>query len=211
MLLAAAPVWSAGGHFAVDDAFIVGRGECLVESWIDRARSASGEVVTVAPACHVKGAELAFEIDRVRIGDQRDTVLRPQLKWAWEAVPDGWYAGFSTAVEWSDDERRVTTYSMNAPLSWDLDPFLVHANIGYDRVRGEGGTWRGGGAVEWPLLSRVDVIAEVFREFNVTAGRGGMRLHLAEAWSVDASYLAETSSGGLRAYTLGLNWLVDVR
>src|SRR4051812_37244348 len=82
--LAAPTAHAAGGHHAVDDAVILGPGECELETWVTRAREPRS-AWHLGPGCRVGPLELSATVDMSR----EVTLGAVQVKGAW-AGPGGW-------------------------------------------------------------------------------------------------------------------------
>lgn len=197
------PLFAVGGHHVIDDAAILDPGTCHIETWAQRTRSVSGVLTTITPACHVGGFELGVSIDQDRTEGVDVRSLSPDAKWATPVGETQWAIGAFIGLNYQSDTRRWEGYVVNLPVTLDLDAVAVHFNVGYDGVRGGGGMHRTGVAMEWAVIDPVELMSEVYREFNASSARVGAR-YLVGALSLDLSYAESMRSGGPKLWTGGL-------
>lgn len=145
----------AARPFFTDDARIVERGHCQVESFEKSQRAYAGSEVWVMPACNPFGAELT--LGRNRIEDEENTVL--QAKFLLKRLEDTGGAGYALAVG-----RFGGDPYLNAIASYAFGQRLVlHGNLGmiHNRLPDTSReTW--GIGTEIPLTGRWTAAAETF-------------------------------------------------
>ncbi|MEJ7687153.1 MAG: hypothetical protein WKG52_09270 [Variovorax sp.] len=200
---------TAGGHFDVDDAYLLDPGQCQYETWLSRTRVEPARNFHFGPACRLGPFEVGIAFDRSSTGQSAaESNLGPQIKWAFFG---GSEAPFSAAVAWSTT-RNFSTHGkpgrqLLLPLTWrGAENLRVHANLGADWSTGDSvRTSRRGAAVEWALLDdRLSLIAERNRAHGLWTSRLGARLHLTPLVSLDIS-AARSSPDGARMFVVGLN------
>ncbi len=213
-LVAATPALAAGGHHAVDDAAILGPGQCEVETWASRAVATSRDhLAHLGAACHAAGVELGAASEYSREpGTGSATVHGAQLKWATQAVP-GLSLGVTAGSSWQARTRpRERTTSAVGLLTWQASQGLaLHVNWGRDWIRPAADERtrqaRAGLAVDWAVRPGWVVTGERFYQQGGHFARVGVRRQVGEHWSLDLSRvgrLGGDSSGS--AWTLGLTW-----
>ncbi|MDM4767115.1 hypothetical protein [Pelomonas sp. SE-A7] len=209
MLLSTALCQAAGGHHAVDDAAMLGPGQCQLEAWLERGHHAY-RAQHLGPACHVQGLELGLNLDRLaRAGD---TALRSaglQLKWARELQPGlGW--GLVWGTTWQSASPRHAGQSLLLPVSWTpLEQLTIHLNVGRDFHARAPDHDRHGVALEWQPLPRWQGLLERWHDGVSLHHRFGLRHTVSEAWSIDLSRARTHAAAGAAWWSLGLNWSFD--
>ena len=160
----------AGAPLVTDDAAIVESKSCQLESWIDFAQDA--RAYWAVPACNFTGH---FELS---VGG---AAVDPD-----EAPSSSWYAVQAKAVfdqggdgAWSvgaaggvirdtgpvANDASPNTYYGKALLSlYPSEVVEVDLNLGGSNVFGEGGTVTAGAAVQYEVLPRTTILAEIFRD-----------------------------------------------
>lgn len=175
---AALPAAQAGRPMTVDDASVVGPGQCQLETYVQRQSSYAGSPATseywLAPACNVGGQwELGLAAAR-STGDtggpfqygriQAKTVLKP-------LAADDWGLGLVLADQYRASDGLDGNWTVNVPLSVSLrgDTILFHLNAGWLREpigtrHRHSATW--GSGAEFKLTPRASLTAEVFGQQN---------------------------------------------
>jgi len=173
-LLACSLPASAGRPLSTEDARTLGDGACQLESWANRTRADTTEMVAV-PACAFLGVEAQFGTGWAReSGATRLSVQFFQLKHALRNVDDGaWGIGLAaglarnrlreTKSDWGDP-YFIVPFSFG--LGEDKDTrALVHLNLGTTRNREEARNltlW--GIAFEKPVTVRLALLGEAYGE-----------------------------------------------
>lgn len=202
---------AAGGHFAVDDAFLLEAGQCQVEAWLERAGRAR-TVVHLGPACRVGVFELGANLDRTTLRDvAADTVAGAQVKWS-RRLGERVDAGFVVATGWRTDPVRIAGTTAYVPLSVRLaDAWLVNANAGRDWPAQAPATSRAGASLEWQVARAWTVIGEGFRQAGAGYARLGVRWQPSVALGVDVSRAATLGEAGNGSWALGVNVVFGAR
>jgi hypothetical protein len=205
-VVAAGPVLATGGHHAVDDATILQRGRCHVESWAEFGRS-SDYFATLSPACHVGGLEWTLGLEQERADGASTWRLAPQLKAAWPLGQSRWAAGAVVAAGSQDVYRRWEATTVLVPLSFAADYFDLHFNLGYDWIRGEPDDWRYGASLYRRVAGPVAGVFALFREADAWHGQLAFRWYLArDGLSVDLGVTGSESGSRDGWATLGVNY-----
>ena len=151
----------AARPFFTDDARVVERGHCQVESFTKSQRAYAGSEVWVMPACNPFGMELT--LGRNRIEDEYNTVA--QAKFLVKRLEDNG-AGFAFALgSFGGDPylNGIASYSFRQRV-------VLHANLGMIHNRlpdTDRATW--GMGSEFPLTPRWAAAAETFGQRGDTA------------------------------------------
>jgi hypothetical protein len=145
----------AARPFFTDDARIVDRGHCQIETFQKSQRAYAGSEVWFMPACNPFGAELT--LGRNRIEDEHNTVL--QAKFLLKRLEDTGGAAYAFAIGRFGGDPYV-----NGIASYAFGQRIVlHANLGliHNRVPDTNReTW--GIGTEIPLTGRWTAAAETF-------------------------------------------------
>lgn len=205
-LLAFSPFAHAnGGHFLVDDADITPRGECAVETFVQRFAGTSG-VATAGLCTTQSGWEIGVPVT-YNLSDNELSTYGLELK---TIATDNLWGGalaISVGVERDNEANAYSGGFINLPYSRSLSSDVVlHVNIGSAYSHAERdwqATW--GVASTFTLNEQLDVIAE-------TAGVGsdkptfaiGFRSAFADRFEFDASVGRDLEQRG-NVVTLGLN------
>lgn len=204
---ACAPAFGAGGHFAVDDAKILGRGECGAESWF--THSSEERVLHAGLNCRLGPFEVGGAADHSR-GDGSATHWNLEAKWARD-VTETFALGFDLQPGWQARARPrydATLFAALATWTPRLD-LAVHANLGRDFVRGGADLPRGGLAVEWSPATHWWLVAERYLEQRTHFARAGLRWEAGHGWSLDFSRAQRVAGPAPSNWTLGVNIDVD--
>jgi hypothetical protein len=128
-LLLATPLAHAARPFVTDDARVVDRDGCQVESFVKRQRRYDETEFWLLPACNPWGAELTAGLNRVdgTLGDSRTTILQAKMLLK-PLVTNG--AGFALTL--GTFYGATTNPYLNGIGSFSLvdDRVVVHANLG---------------------------------------------------------------------------------
>ena len=215
-LLAAAPAW-AGRPLQTEDAGVLGRGACELESFIARERARDQPTVRVASVqigCGAGGdTQLALAAARARAdGEQVDeltlvgkTGLRePAAEQAGVALA---YAASATRLPGGSFRHELT--QLRAVLTVPRGDWLLHANLGAERTEGEPrNTAIWALAVEHSGPGAFDLMGEVFGDDrNDPWLNAGLRWNAQpQRLMVDASYGVQLDAGRARLLTVGFKF-----
>lgn len=194
---------SAGGHFDVDDADTLGEGRCQYELWAGRAQSSSTAFQHLGLGCRVGAVELGLSGDRSSRPAAR--VLGPAIKWTWLGEPEQPVrAALAFGAGWDWRKHGKPSRQLLLPLTWQpLPALMLHANVGADWAGDSPRSARRGLAAEWAVDGKLSLIMERNRAAHAWTTRGGLRLGLTPALTLDMS-AARARPGGT-VYTLGLS------
>jgi len=200
---------AAGGHFAVDDAAILEVGECLIETWWERADHGAS-LLHLGPACRVGPVELAIDADRIQPRDGApQTPVGPQIKWA-TSIDDRVSVGVAALAAWQGSAARYAAATVYAPLTLRIaDPLLLNVNVGRDWVRDLPARARAGASLEWQATPAWTVIGERFRQYGGDFARLGVRWQPSDSLGFDLSRAGGIGASSIRTWTLGANWTFD--
>jgi hypothetical protein len=212
----------AARPFVVDDARIVDRGGCQVESWVKR--NPGSHELWALPACNPFGAELTAGVgalyhDAPGNRDERDQQL--QVKGLFRELRRndyGWglAAGMVRRADINTNQNLLASTYFYLPLSLSFadDRFVLLTNVGGvdNRDRGRRGmSWGVGG--EYYATERFVLLAEVYGATGLDRyAQAGLRYWLLpNRWQLDGSYGFQLN-GGNRAewFTLGFRWVTPV-
>jgi hypothetical protein len=187
LLAVSGSAFAAGGHHSVDDASILGPGQCEFETWVTRA-SRADELLHTGGQCGIAGVEIAVAAEPARQDGARSDNWQAQLKWAGELLPHA-MAGFSVTPQWDTRAAprfRGTTVSGLLTLK-PLERWQLHANLGRDFLH-DGNLARSGVAADWTTPDGRWLFAlERYRENRTDAARAGVRWFASDAWTFDVS------------------------
>ena len=200
LALSMKPAHANGGHFLVDDADITPPGECMVETWGQRASAGAQDRVDQPNATHAwvaqamcttqNGWEIAVPLE-YSTSDSELAAYGLELKTMLSTNLYGGALALSFGVMRDHQESDFEGGFINLPYSYPLnDTLMVHVNVGteYDNFESEWSpTW--GFATTVTVNERLDLIAE-------TAGVGsdspaaalGLRTVLNNRIELDASF-----------------------
>lgn len=210
LLLAAGNALAAGGHHGVDDAVILGRGDCEQESWVSRGHDE--RLLHLGVGCRVGPVELGVAAERGHsAGDSgSSTAWNLEVKWARE-VAEGFSVGFDVQPVWSPQSRpRFEATRFAALATWSPRTELaLHLNLGRDFVRGDTDLAHHGVAVDWTPIPRWTLTLERFLEERTHFARAGVRWAGGHIWTVDFSRAQRLSGPGASNWTVGLTLDLD--
>lgn len=197
----AASAAHAARPFFTDDARIVDRGHCQVESFSKTQRAYAGSELWVMPACNIRGVELT--LGRNRIEDEQNTVR--QAKFLLRELEDnGPGYAFSLGSFGGDPYvNGIASYSFRKRA-------VLHANLGviHNRLPDTNReTW--GLGIEVPLSGRWTVASETFGQRGDTPTRHvGLRYtFIPKRVQVDATVGEQPAEPARRFYSFGLRLL----
>ena len=216
-----APVMAAR-PFVVDDARIVDRGGCQVESWVKR--NPGSHELWALPACNPFGAEItagvgALDHDATGSTDERDQQL--QVKGLFRELRRndfGWglAAGMVRRADINTNQNLLASTYFYLPLSVSFheDRFVLLTNVGGvdNRDRGRRGlSWGVGG--EYYASDRIVLLVEAYGATGMDRyAQAALRYWvLSNRLQLDGSYGFQPN-GGNRAewFTLGFRWITPV-
>ena len=149
-LLIAAPATQAARPFVTDDARVVDKGGCQVETFVKRQRRFDESEFGFLPACNPWGAELTvghLRVDSTPSGDSRTTILQGKMLLK-ELESNG--AGFALSLGVLAGSATSPYFNAIGSFSFADDRVVLHANLGgvRDRVaKLSRGTWGMGAEV----------------------------------------------------------------
>jgi hypothetical protein len=207
--LLASSAQAAGGHHSVDDAVILDPGQCLIETWFDRAESSGARLWHVGPVCRIGPVELGLNFDAFRTSvGERTNVAGIQAKWA-HPLTEKISIGVAVAAAWQDHSPHRVGTSVVLPLTWRATETLqVHVNAGRDFLHNAPDADHGGVAAEWSPSQEWSFVAERFRELHTDRWRLGARYTLNTNVSFDLSR-AQGLGNAPSSWTAGVNWVFD--
>ncbi|AMO23365.1 hypothetical protein GCM10027034_41250 [Ramlibacter solisilvae] len=202
--LAGAPLWAAGGHHAVDDAIILGPGECEIESWITRS-DRGNQALRLGGQCGVAGLEIGIAAEPVREAGRTNTFYGAQLKLAREFAP-GWHAGLSVSpVGQTREPPRYAGTGVSALLTWmPMEALAFHLNAGRDLLHGQADQARHGAALDWTPVRAWSFTVERYLLDATHFVRAGARWFASEQWAFDLSRAQQLHGERASNWTLGL-------
>jgi hypothetical protein len=200
---------AAGGHFAVDDAFLLDPGQCQIETWLEREGS-TRSLVHLGPACRAGPLEIGLNVDRTRWRDRGfAAVVGPQVKWA-HALDDRVSLGMVASVGLQGSSPTYAGASLYVPVSVRVAPsVLLHANGGRDWSKGAGSASRAGFSVEWQPSDSWTVVGERFRQGGANFARLGVRWQAGTALILEASRAVAVHGEGGGWWTVGAAWTFE--
>lgn len=201
--------WAAGGHHAVDDATILGRGDCEQENWYSRAPSGE-RLLHAGVNCRVGPVELAGAAEAAREDGRSATQWNVEVKWARE-VADGFSVGLDLQPTWvTHRSPRYAATRFAALATWAPSvQWALHANAGRHFLHGEKDLPNGGVAVEWMPVPRWSLVLERYLELETHLVRAGARWAAGRVWTVDLSYAKKLGGPIPSFWTLGLSFDLD--
>jgi hypothetical protein len=200
---------AAGGHHLVDDANMLDRGQCHVETW-GEVYQRGGELFHVAPGCRAGFTELslAFEYDNVDFEPIKS--LEPQIKTVLNPDDDVRVAFvFNSAIETGGRHGESNIY---IPLTVDkIDGIEIHANLGYSWERGEHSSLIWGFAAEPAITQRLHAIGEIAQLADKQRIiQLGLRYYLIpELLNFDLSIARRLNRERDNYLTAGITWTFD--
>jgi hypothetical protein len=192
---------AAARPFFTDDARIVERGHCQLETFYKEQRTYKGSEFWFLPACNPLGAELT--LGRNRIEHERNNLV--QAKFLFKELQTGG-SGYALSVGSFGGDPYF-----NGIASFSLldDRAVIHANAGAIRSPdADRGTW-GLGLEALMLAPRLYGIAETFGQRGDKATRHlGLRFWVIPGrFQIDATRGEQDPSPARRFYSLGLRFI----
>jgi hypothetical protein len=211
----ASPSW-AGRPLATEDAGVLDRGECEIESYAGRAKQGDSPSVSTLWAqfgCGIGlNSQLAVGTGREKSAGSRTRIAALTGKTFLRELTDN-QTGFTLAyalfgAREPDDSFRHSASELKAVISAPHNGWLLHANLGLNHSQNPASystVW--GLATERPgAIGPVDLMAEVFGD-----DRTAPWLQIAARWAVipkrlylDASWGVQTNSQHAKQVTVGL-------
>jgi hypothetical protein len=208
-LLACGSALAAGGHHAVDDARIMGRGDCEQESWFSRARGGE-KLLHAGGSCRVGPVELGVAAEYARAEGSSETGWELEAKWARRVVGD-LSLGLLVQPDWQAHVRpRYQGAALVGLATWRAsDAIALHLNLGREFVHQARDGKRGGLALEWEPIAAWSFVGERYREGGSHYLRAGARWAAGRTWTVDLSHARRLAGPGTSFWTLGLSFDLD--
>ncbi len=196
-LLIAAPAHGARPFFT-DDARVVDKGHCQLESFYKEQRTYSGSEFWFLPACNPFGVELT--VGGNRIEDERNSIF--QGKYLFKELQTNGY-GLAASLGYFGADPYVNAI---ASFSFLNDRAVVHTNVG--AISGFGGTW-GVGLEALLLAPRVYGIVETFGQRSQTPTlHYGLRFWvIPNRFQIDATQGHQAADPEKRFISLGIRLL----
>jgi hypothetical protein len=202
----------AARPFVTDDARIVDRGGCQIETFYKEQRAYSGSEFWFLPACNPFGLELTAGGNRIEdehsVVLQGKTVLKPL-----QTNGSGFALTLGTFYVNPQDGRNVWSPYVNGIGSFSFldDRAVVHANIGAirDRIAGfDRGTW-GLGLEALLIAPRLYGILETFGQYaDKPTHHAGLRFWIVpNKFQVDSTVGNQNGEPPQRFYSVGLRLL----
>lgn len=211
----ALPAW-AGRPLATEDAGVLERGDCELESFAARERAPASPRVTtlsVQAGCGIGwNTQVAASVAREREAGERSRLVGLVGKTGLRALTDTDYGvTLAYSLQWTrlpGDQLRRSSTEVKGVLTIPVRDWLVHANLGpaYDHRARQWSTGYGL-ALERPgALGPLDLMGEVFG-----TDRERATLQLGVRWPVvpdrlflDASIGRQLASDGVRLLSVGI-------
>jgi hypothetical protein len=188
----------AARPFFTDDARVVDRGHCQLESFYKEQRTYSGSEFWFLPACNPLGVELT--VGGNRIEDEKSSIV--QAKYLFKELQTNGY-GLAASVGYFGSDPYANAI---ASFSFLDDRAVVHTNLGY--VSSFGGTWGVGlEALLW--APRVYGIVETFGQRSQTPTlHYGLRFWvIPNRFQIDATRGEQSADPEKRFYSVGIRLL----
>lgn len=200
---------AAGGHFAVEDAFIAEPDHCDLETWREMSNGHNSSHSGIG--CQWQGVEPGLNLDLGRQrGAQRTLALAPQIK-AIHAFNDQFHLGLlwlsSVGQEQPGAPWHWQGHLLLIPMTWlPREDLQLHLNLGRDFVRAAPDTTRRGASLEWHPAEPWTTIAEYFHDGEQAFHRLGARWQLMDCCSLDLSRTQPQHRPDAGWWTVGWNW-----
>ncbi len=160
----------AGAPLITDDAAVIEAKSCQLESWMEAARDA--RAYWLVPACNFAGkVEMAIGLGGANPdGEPNSRQYALQAKTVFGQGEDGFWSVGAVGGVLRDsgpvqDGASAWSYYAKALLSlYPSDALEVDLNLGANNVYGAGATLVAGAAVQFALIPRATLFAEVFRD-----------------------------------------------
>lgn len=191
----------AARPFFTDDARIVDRGHCQLETFYKEQRAYSGSEFWFMPACTPFGVE--FTVGRNRIEGDRNTILQGKILFKELQKNSFGFAG--SLGSFGGDPY----FNGIASRSFLEDRYVVHANLGMIRnPDADRGTW-GLGLEALLLEPRVYGIAETFgQRGDMPTQHVGLRFWIIpNHFQIDATHGHQSADPVRRFYSVGLRFI----
>ena len=163
-LLLAAPAAHAARPFVTDDARVVDKDGCQIETFVKRQRRFDESEFWFLPACNPWGAELTvghIRVDSAPTGDTRTTVL--QAKTVFKPLATNG-SGFALTIGMLAGTANSPYFNAIGSFSFADDRVVLHTNLGGIRdnvAKVSRGTW-GAGAEVLLIAPRLYGIIETY-------------------------------------------------
>lgn len=211
LLSGAAPPAQAARPFVTDDARIVDRDGCQVETFFKRQHRLDESEFWVMPACNPWGAELTAgyaRVDSTPAGDTRTTIL--QAKTLLKPLEANG-SGFALSLGVLANSATSPYFNAIGSFSFAGDRVVLHANLGALRdnvARISRGTW-GAGAEVLLAAPRLYGILESYGQRGEKPTRhGGLRIWIVpNRLQVDTTVGVQNAAQARRFATVGLRVL----
>ncbi|MGN6093413.1 MAG: hypothetical protein ACTHOL_13760 [Luteibacter jiangsuensis] len=198
------PALGSGGSYLVDDASVVGAGQCQVESWL-RAWSKGSDGVWAVPACGIGPVELSLALSRQQ--GLPGLSAAPQLKWQLRNGDDGG-VGVAVAANTTYQRGRRIASQAYASTSFGLDDarrLMVNIDLGVDQARSRAAHALEGVGMAYAFDDRWSLLAERLWSRGAVSDQAGVRLTSGKA-SFDL--VAGRERAERRSHWLNLGWNV---
>jgi hypothetical protein len=210
MIATSSLVAQAGAPLVTDDAAVVEAKSCQLEAWVEAARGARS--YWLVPACNFTG-NLELSVGAASLhsdGGPSSHQVQFQAKTVFGQSADGFWSvgavgGAARDTGPIQNGASSSAYYAKALLSlYASEAFEVDLNVGASNAFGAGATVVAGAAVQYTLLSRATLLAEIFRD-----ERGPGKYQLGGRYALVPSHLeAYVSYGNRLGNAVGGGWWV---
>lgn len=179
------PPARAGASLYVDDASVTPRGHCQVESWM--RGYAPGKEFSSVPACNIDGTEFGLGLNHFDHPSSRSIVSLGVKRAFRDFDAQRWGVAASISANWDSAYGRLDGWNANIPVSVALDAdrrTVVHANLGWSKLRHAGGRVTRGMGVEQRLGAHWTLLGEAYAD-RATIVQVGLRRTLGGNASLD--------------------------
>ncbi len=218
-LLVLAPAAQAARPFVTDDARIVDKGGCQVETFYKRQHRFDESEFWFLPACNPLGVELTaggLHVDNEGLGGTGSALMQAKmLLKPLETGGAGFAFTFGALRVAPSQARHVTSPYVNAigSLSIANDKLIVHANAGaiQDRVEGRArGTWGLGAEMQLAPPRWIGILEVYGQRLEKPTLHTGLRIWIVpDRLQVDTTVGYQRGSPERRFHTIGLRLLWD--
>ncbi len=219
LLFVIAPAAHAARPFVTDDARIVDKGGCQVETFYKRQERFNESEFWFLPACNPLGAELTLGTIRLNsdvLGDARSVVMQGKtLLKPLETNGAGFALTLGMLRVTPDAMRSVHSPYFNAIGSFSFadDKVIVHTNLGgiQDKVANLArGTWGVGAEIQLAPPRWIGILEAYGQRGDKATLHTGLRIWIVpNRVQVDATVGFQNSSPERRFHSIGLRLLWD--
>jgi hypothetical protein len=216
-LALATPAAEAARPFVTDDARVVDKGGCQVETFYKQQQRFHESEAWLLPACNPWGVELTlggFRVDSRLSGESRTVVLQGKtLLKPLETNGSGFALTLGALRTSPPDARDFTSPYLNAIGSFSLanDRVVLHTNVGAVHDKGANltrGTWGAGAEILLSAPRWYGIVESYGQRGEKPTLHTGLRIWLApNRLQMDATVGAQNGSPERRFFSVGLRAL----